>query len=595
MNDQERLEQVLRRLSLGSLMITVVIGSVSLAGWGFESTLLTSIKQAYIPIAPSTAFCFFLLSASFLVSLLLPGFLPRMITLFCASLTGLITLMLLIYFFSGTLLQAEHLGFARTEFIQHLPLDYSGHMSPITSINFMVASSGILLLRFSPHRKHLVKNAASFLALIASVTGLIIILGYLHGTPLLYGGSIIPVAFPTAVAFVFLGLGILFASGSSVHPILFFTGTSVRSRLVRTFLPVTVGFVLISDIIHTIGLSSVTNPALTSALLAIASALAVGIIVIIIAKSIGRELDQANRERDEKVTALRESEAHFRAVTNSANDAIVTADDGGTIVSWNRGAEKIFGYSEAEISGQSVTRLIPDRYRDRHLAGRERVQAGGASRVIGKTVELEGLRKDGTEFPVEFSLAKWETAGGRFYTAVLRDITERKSHQADLEYFAIHDALTGLLNRHSLEDMLKRSIAKAKRGAKSSLLYLDLDNFKDVNDTVGHAAGDEVLILLTNIIKAELRTEDVVFRLGGDEFALLLEGKAGGEALSAAERLRLVVEAQSFELNSKVFPLTLSIGLIEIEGTLTSGELLSQADAAMYRAKMQGKNRIVRA
>ena len=262
---------------------------------------------------------------------------------------------------------------------------------------------------------------------------------------------------------------------------------------------------------------------------------------------------------------------------------------------WNRGAEKIFGYTESEISGQPVIRLLPSRYRDRHLTGMSRVQAGEEPQVIGKTVELEGLRKDLSEFPIELSLADWKTGGGRFYTAILRDITERKLNQKYIEYLAIHDSLTGLLNRHSLEDILNRTIAKAKRGTMSSLLYMDLDNFKEVNDTVGHSAGDEVLIILTNLIKAELRTEDIVFRLGGDEFAVLLEGMSGRVALSAAERLRLIVEAHPFEPGGRVFPLSLSIGLIEIEGTLTTGELLSQADAAMYRAKAQGKNRIVQA
>jgi len=116
------------------------------------------------------------------------------------------------------------------------------------------------------------------------------------------------------------------------------------------------------------------------------------------------------------------------------------------------------------------------------------------------------------------------------------EIDERKRHEEKLEYFALHDALTGLLNRRSLEEMLNRTIARAKRGVVSSLLYMDLDNFKEVNDTVGHAAGDEVLNTLG-----------------------------------------------------------LSIGLIEIAGTLATGGLLSQADAAMYRAKEQGKNRVVQA
>jgi len=177
--------------------------------------------------------------------------------------------------------------------------------------------------------------------------------------------------------------------------------------------------------------------------------------------------------------------------------------------------------------------------------------------------------------------------------ALQEEIAERKRYQENLEYFAIHDVLTGLLNRHSLEDTLNRTIAKAKRGTISSLLYMDLDNFKDVNDTVGHSAGDEVLIMLTGLLKAELRTEDTVFRLGGDEFAVLLDGMDSREALPAAERLRAVVEAYRFELDRRVFPLSLSIGLIEIDGTLATGELLSRADAAMYRAKEQGKNRIV--
>jgi diguanylate cyclase (GGDEF)-like protein/PAS domain S-box-containing protein len=298
-------------------------------------------------------------------------------------------------------------------------------------------------------------------------------------------------------------------------------------------------------------------------------------------------------ERKRVEGALRESEARYRAVTQTANDAIITADDKGIIVSWNQGAEKMFGYTEAEISGRPMIQLLPDRYHDQYLVSLSQLRAGRKLKIIGNTVDMEGLRKDRSVFPLELSLAQWETAEGRFYTVIIRDITERKRYQEDLEYFAVHDALTGLLNRRSLEDLLNRTIARAKRGAISSLLYMDLDNFKDVNDTVGHSAGDEVLINLTSLIKAELRTEDTVFRLGGDEFAVLLEGMASREAISPAERLRLVVEAHPFELSGRVFPLSLSIGLIQIDGAQGPGELLSQADAAMYRAKAQGKNRVV--
>lgn len=288
---------------------------------------------------------------------------------------------------------------------------------------------------------------------------------------------------------------------------------------------------------------------------------------------------------------LRESEARYRAVTQSANDAIFTIDSEGKIVSWNQGAEKIFGYTEAEISGQPVIQLLPDRFHERYFLELNRVRAGGKLEIIGKTMELIGRRKDQSEFPVELSLAEWETHG-RFYTGILRDITERTQFQENLKYYAVHDALTGLLNRRSLEDMLNRSIAKAKRGTITSLLYMDLDNFKEVNDSVGHSLGDEVLIALSTLLKKELRTEDFVFRLGGDEFAAVLEGMDIRQALSAAERLRMAVEAHPFQLNGQIFPLSLSIGLVRIDGALASEELLSLADASMYQAKARGKNRV---
>ncbi len=124
--------------------------------------------------------------------------------------------------------------------------------------------------------------------------------------------------------------------------------------------------------------------------------------------------------------ALRESGERFRAVTQTANDAIVSADSAGRIVGWNRAAEKIFGYSESEINGQPLALLIPARYHEGHRAGMVRVQAGGERHVIGHTVEMEGRRKDGGEFPLEFSLAEWEVLAGHYYTAIIRDITERK-------------------------------------------------------------------------------------------------------------------------------------------------------------------------
>ena len=124
--------------------------------------------------------------------------------------------------------------------------------------------------------------------------------------------------------------------------------------------------------------------------------------------------------------SLRESQERYRAVTQSATDAIVTIDSGGSIVGWNKGAEQVFGYTQGEVVGQLVVVLMPLRYRQPHLDGLKRVAAGGERKAIGRSVELEGQRKDGSEFPVELSLAAWDISNGRYYSAIIRDVSERK-------------------------------------------------------------------------------------------------------------------------------------------------------------------------
>lgn len=174
MNTQEQLEPTLRRLSYWSLIVTIVISALSLIGWVFGLTILTSIKQHYIPIAPSTALCFLVVSISFLTYLFIPNTFFRTIAVCCSSLTMLIASILLISFFTGIIIETEQLGL-----VQPLSsnLSHRGHMSPVTAGMFIVASLGILLLCLSTRKKQLYKNAASFMGLSVSITGFIMILG----------------------------------------------------------------------------------------------------------------------------------------------------------------------------------------------------------------------------------------------------------------------------------------------------------------------------------------------------------------------------------------------------------------------------------
>ncbi len=136
--------------------------------------------------------------------------------------------------------------------------------------------------------------------------------------------------------------------------------------------------------------------------------------------------------RKQAEEALKESEARYRAVTQSAGDAIISANSAGFIVGWNRGAEVIFGYPEADVSGQLLTKLMPDHFQAGHVLGMARVQDGGEKHIIGKTVEMRGLRQDGREFPLEMSIAEWQIGEHQFYTAIIRDITGRKQAEEAL-------------------------------------------------------------------------------------------------------------------------------------------------------------------
>jgi diguanylate cyclase (GGDEF)-like protein len=184
---------------------------------------------------------------------------------------------------------------------------------------------------------------------------------------------------------------------------------------------------------------------------------------------------------------------------------------------------------------------------------------------------------------------------GRFagYIGSSYDMTERKQQEEQLAYLAAHDPLTGLPNRRSLEEAMERAVSRARRGYPSALLFLDVDNFKVINDTLGHAAGDRALVSLTEFLQKHLRGEDMMARLGGDEFAVLIEGTTVKEAHVIAERMRRAMKDFQLSLEGVNYNLGLSIGLVPIDGSQAPAAVLSQADAAMYKAKELGRNRVV--
>lgn len=291
--------------------------------------------------------------------------------------------------------------------------------------------------------------------------------------------------------------------------------------------------------------------------------------------------------------ALRASEARFRAVVDSAFDAIISMGADGTIQLFNRRAEKIFGYSAEEVIGKPLTMLMPKRFRSAHSHGLERFLATGQGHVLGRTIALPGQHKDGSEIPLEISITKVDDGSGLFFTGILRDITARKALEEELAHRAFHDPLTNLPNRALFLDRLTNALARASRSGRTiAVLFLDLDNFKVINDSLGHAAGDQLLVAVANRLRSCLRTGDTAARLGGDEFTVLLEDVPDlAEAIQVTERVAEALKGP-FRIGQREFFVTASIGIALSEGGAERpDDLLRNADMVMYRAKRQGKSR----
>ena len=323
------------------------------------------------------------------------------------------------------------------------------------------------------------------------------------------------------------------------------------------------------------------------------------------------EIDSAEDENDEKSLLeerVRALEIDLRqkkeiilaqhnkleAFFDSSIDAVVQMDFDGYITGWNHQAEKVFGWSAEEILDQTIEQtIIPERYRDAHKKGMKRFLETGKTTVMNSLIEIHALHRDGHEFPIELSLSVIDSADLQEFSAYIRDISERKHAETVIWNQANFDSLTSLPNRNLFLQKLEHEIRSCNRSNLSlALLYIDLDRFKDVNDSLGHDMGDLLLIEISSRLKKTIREIDTVSRLSGDEFTVIL-GQINDQ-LSVQPVCQQILDAlaEPYQLdNEKVF-LTASIGVTFYPGDSKKIEVLQRnGDQAMYAAKGEGRNR----
>ncbi len=300
-------------------------------------------------------------------------------------------------------------------------------------------------------------------------------------------------------------------------------------------------------------------------------------------------------ERESAAQALAREKELAETTLQSIADAVIITDVSGRITSINAVAEHLTGYQQREALGAPLSQVF------RTIDEATRMPAPDlVSRALGRGEVVELTRvilvaKHGTEYVVEHSAAPIRNLEKQIFGAVLvfHDVTDRHRLTDALIHQARHDYLTGLPNRQTLEDALDRACRSISGDVRHILIYLDLDQLKVINDSCGHAAGDDLLRQLSKILGMHVRTTDVVARLGGDEFSVLLHRCDLTRGQMVADNLLHAIRSHRFIWQEKIFVLSASLGLVVLDSNMAdAASVMSAADSACYLAKEQGRNRV---
>ncbi|NOX76741.1 MAG: EAL domain-containing protein [Gammaproteobacteria bacterium] len=288
----------------------------------------------------------------------------------------------------------------------------------------------------------------------------------------------------------------------------------------------------------------------------------------------------------------------LESILDNAAEGIITIDERGIVEIFNNAAQQLFGLDAKQAVGCSITGLV--RFPEGGAYENFLALCQSPRQERGKReTTITTQRQDGTSFPMVIKVNDLEIEGRRMYIAIVDDIGERLAMMEHLREMAEHDSLTGLFNRQYFMTELSRVVENINRGSRQAfaLLYIDLDNFKFINDTLGHMAGDQLLVEVTELLDQRNRKSDLLARLGGDEFAILIYDVSEEHVVQAAEAQRRLLADYVFKYDGKVMQVGCSIGVAlcghkSTQRIATKEDLLVQADIACHIAKRSGRNRI---
>ena len=298
--------------------------------------------------------------------------------------------------------------------------------------------------------------------------------------------------------------------------------------------------------------------------------------ILVVERMKTRRLERVNQD----------SQRRFQNIAATSPDAMIFTSASGKIIFWNAAAGRLFQYTPAEAIGQNIDIIIPPHIKKVRDLAKQIKERGGVETILNRTIEIIVARKDGSEFPIEFSLATWQEKGYATYGAIIRDITERKAHERELDRIARYDKLTGLPNRMLLLEILRKAI---RNKSAATVLIVGVDRFRHVNSTLGRSAADEVLANVSKRIAECARREDTVARFGGDKFAILLPNMADpceldricADVLSSVEK-PMQIGGEQINVGASI-----GISIAPAHGD-DADDLTAHAELALHQAKADG-------
>jgi len=477
----------------------------------------------------------------------------------------------------------------------------SNQMAPAAAACFVLLGAGLILVR---RRDRLGDTIAQVCAIVSLLVALVALMAHAYRTGWFEGvGLFSRMALHTAIALATLSLGVL--STRSNHGIIaVLTSEGPGGTLARSLLP---AGLLIPPVLGWFVLLGRREGILDPALVEMFFVLGTTLLFAVLVSWNATQLQHSHQDRQSAEIALRDSEVRFRLLAENMSDVISLYDLEGNVIYVSASCERVLGFTPDEVAGMKSFALV-------HADDYPIMKANAAALMRGEPVtatQFRVMHKTGRIIWVE---TMWRAVRNRDGAIVRlqassRDITERKGYERELEEtrhalqaqqdalltanerletLATMDGLTGLKNRRAFEERLHEEIARARRNSSPlSLLLIDIDHFKQFNDSFGHPRGDEVLRIVARILSRTMRDTDFATRYGGEEFAVILPDTDRDGAQQMGERLRYAVATAAWEQR----PITISVGASMLTRDVVSAEsLVELADRALYRSKERGRN-----